>query len=128
MIELNPLDRKGGRGMTDCVFFNIAERKAPADIMYEDDVSIAFHDTDPRAPVHVLIIPKKHIRTTLDVGEEDAPLLGHLILVANKIAQQTNISEKGFRLVMNCGTQSGQSVWHIHLHLLGGRKMTWPPG
>jgi histidine triad (HIT) family protein len=114
--------------MEDCIFCNIVERKAPADIEYEDDVSIAFKDTDPRAPVHILIIPKKHIGTTLDVNEEDAPLLGHLIRVANKIARGKNISEKGFRLVMNCGLQSGQSVWHVHLHLLGGRRMTWPPG
>ncbi|HXG30034.1 MAG TPA: histidine triad nucleotide-binding protein [Thermodesulfobacteriota bacterium] len=114
--------------MKDCVFCKIVSKESPASIVYEDDISIAFKDINPQAPIHILVIPKRHIRTIAETTEEDKPLLGHLIHVARKIAEQLNISKKGFRLVANCGLESGQSVWHIHLHLLGGRKMKWPPG
>ncbi|MBI2488038.1 MAG: histidine triad nucleotide-binding protein [Deltaproteobacteria bacterium] len=114
--------------MEGCMFCKILKREIPATIVYEDEISLAFRDISPKAPTHILVIPKKHIRTVVEVKEEDNSLLGHLIYVANGIAKKEGISEKGFRLVINCGLESGQSVWHIHIHLLGGRKMTWPPG
>ncbi len=114
--------------MEDCIFCKIVKREIPAALVHEDDISLAFRDIGPKAPTHILVIPKKHIRSVVEVTEEDNLLLGHLINVASEIAKKEGISEKGFRLVINCGLESGQSVWHIHLHLLGGRKMTWPPG
>ena len=114
--------------MSDCIFCKIAEKKMPAKIIHEDDLSLAFEDITPQAPVHVLIIPKKHISTTLDITEEDNPLIGHLFQVAGKIAEERGIAEQGFRLIMNTNPEAGQSVYHIHLHLLGGRQMHWPPG
>ena len=112
--------------MEDCIFCKIVKREIPATIVFEDDLSIAFRDIEPQAPAHILIIPKKHIRTVVEATEEDKPLLGHLIYVANEIAKKEDINQ--FRLVINCGSKSGQLVWHIHIHLLGGRQMTWPPG
>ncbi|MGQ0792976.1 MAG: histidine triad nucleotide-binding protein [Deltaproteobacteria bacterium] len=114
--------------MSNCIFCAIADKKIPANIVHEDDFSIAFSDISPKAPVHILVIPKKHIRTVVEAEESDKTLLGHLVYVANQIAKSQNIAEKGFRLVINCGIESGQSVWHIHLHVMGGRKMAWPPG
>lgn len=112
----------------DCIFCKIVDKKIPAKIIYEDDLAIAFEDINPKAPVHVLVIPKKHISTSLDINESDNDLVGHMFQVANKIAKDKGIAERGFRLVMNCNKDSGQTVFHIHLHLLGGRHMTWPPG
>lgn len=112
----------------ECIFCKIALRKYPAKIIYEDDFSLAFEDINPQAPVHTLVIPKKHISTNLDLKEEDNVLIGHLFQVANKIARDKNIAERGFRLVMNCNPESGQTIFHIHLHILGGRRMYWPPG
>lgn len=112
----------------DCIFCKIAQRKIPAKIVHEDELSVAFEDINPQAPVHVLIIPKKHIPTLLDLKKEDDPLIGHLIRVANEIAQKRGISERGFRIITNCNKDAGQSVYHIHIHLLGGRVMHWPPG
>ena len=114
--------------MEECIFCKIVKREMAATIVYEDDISLAFRDISPKAPTHILVIPKKHIPTMVEVKEEDNSLLGHLIHIARRIAGKEGISEKGFRLVINCGLESGQSVWHIHIHLLGGRKMTWPPG
>ena len=111
-----------------CIFCEISKRKIPAKVIYEDDISLAFEDINPQAPVHTLIIPKKHISTNLDLLEEDNQLIGHLFQVANKIAKKKGIAERGFRLVMNCNAESGQTVFHIHLHILGGRVMHWPPG
>jgi histidine triad (HIT) family protein len=111
-----------------CIFCQIAEKKKPAKIVYEDDRIIAFEDINPQAPVHTLIIPKKHIYTNLDIEAEDNTLIGHLFQVANKIAIDRGIAERGFRLVMNCNPESGQTVFHIHLHVIGGRFMHWPPG
>jgi histidine triad (HIT) family protein len=111
-----------------CIFCQIAEKKKPAKIVYEDDRIIAFEDINPQAPVHTLIIPKKHISTNLDIEAEDNTLIGHLFQVANKIAIDRGIAERGFRLVMNCNPESGQTVFHIHLHVIGGRFMHWPPG
>lgn len=111
-----------------CLFCEIIERKRPAKIVYEDAQVMAFDDIHPQAPVHTLIIPKKHIATNLDLQEEDLGLIGHLFQIANRIASEKGIAENGFRLVMNCNRDSGQTVFHVHLHLLGGRLMHWPPG
>ena len=113
--------------MTDNIFLKIIEKQIPAKILHEDDRCVAFHDVSPKAPVHVLIIPRKVIRTHADIGEEDRELLGHLHLVAARLAEQLGLQE-GYRLVLNCKEKAGQSVPHLHLHLLGGRDMTWPPG
>jgi histidine triad (HIT) family protein len=113
--------------LEDNIFLKIAEKKIPAKIIYEDDRCVAFHDINPQAPTHVLIIPRKVIRTHADITEEDRDLLGHLHLVAAKLAQQLGLKE-GYRLVLNCKEQAGQTVPHLHLHLLGGRVMHWPPG
>ena len=111
-----------------CIFCEIAEKRKPARIIYEDDHALAFEDINPQSPVHVLVIPKKHISTNLEIKENDNALIGHLFQIANKIAKDRGIAERGFRLVMNCNPESGQTVFHIHLHLLGGRIMHWPPG
>ncbi len=113
--------------MTDNIFLKIIERKIPADIVYEDDRSLAFRDINPQAPVHVLIIPKKVIPTHADLTEADKELVGHLHLVAAKLAQQFGLAD-GYRLVLNCQEGAGQTVPHLHLHLLGGRELSWPPG
>lgn len=113
--------------MADNLFLKIIERKIPANIVYEDDRCLAFKDINPQAPVHVLIIPRKVIATHADVTEADRDLLGHLHLVAARLAVQLGL-DKGYRLVLNCKEQAGQTVPHLHLHLLGGRAMTWPPG
>jgi histidine triad (HIT) family protein len=111
-----------------CLFCEIIEKKRPAKIIYEDENCIAFEDINPQAPVHTLVIPRKHISTSLDIQEEENGLVGHLFQVANKIAKEKGIAERGFRLVLNCNSESGQTVFHVHLHLLGGRFMHWPPG
>jgi histidine triad (HIT) family protein len=114
--------------MTDNIFQKIIERQIRADIVYEDDQCLAFRDINPQAPVHVLIIPrKKVIPTHADITEADCPLLGHLHCVAAKLATQLGISD-GYRLVINCQERAGQTVPHLHFHLLGGRDMKWPPG
>lgn len=114
--------------MTDCLFCKIIERKIPSKIVYEDEASLAFEDINPHAPVHVLLVPKKHISTSLEIEPADHALIGHLFEVAGKIAADKGIDKRGFRLVMNTNPESGQTVYHIHLHLLGGRPMHWPPG
>ena len=111
-----------------CIFCKIAEKKLTARIIYEDDFSVGFDDINPQAPVHALVIPKKHISTNLDLGQEDNALIGHLFQVANRIARDKGVADRGFRLVMNCNPESGQTVFHLHLHILGGRRMQWPPG
>jgi histidine triad (HIT) family protein len=111
-----------------CIFCEIAEKKRPARIIYEDNDVLAFEDINPQSPVHALVIPKKHISTNLEIKAEDNALIGHLFQIANMIAKDRGIAERGFRLVMNCNPESGQTVFHIHLHLLGGRIMHWPPG
>ncbi|MEW6088713.1 MAG: histidine triad nucleotide-binding protein [bacterium] len=112
----------------DCLFCKIVEKKIKSDILYEDKECIAFSDINPQAPVHFLVIPKKHIPTTLAVREEDKNLVGHMVMVAAKIAGDKKIDISGFRLVLNCNPDSGQVIYHIHMHVLGGRKMGWPPG
>jgi histidine triad (HIT) family protein len=113
--------------LADNIFLKIVEKKIPAKIVHEDDLCIAFHDVNPQAPVHVLIIPRKVIRTHADLKPEDRELVGHLHLVAAQLAETLGLSA-GYRLVLNCKELAGQTVPHLHLHLLGGRAMTWPPG
>ncbi|MBU2591186.1 MAG: histidine triad nucleotide-binding protein [Nitrospinota bacterium] len=114
--------------MEDCIFCKIVSGEIPAKKLYEDDKAIAFEDLNPKAPVHILIIPKKHLATSLEAKEEDKGLMGHLFLTANKLAQEKGIDRSGFRLVVNCNEDAGQSVFHLHFHLMGGRFMAWPPG
>jgi histidine triad (HIT) family protein len=109
------------------IFKKIIDREIPAKVVYEDDQCLAFHDVNPQAPIHVLLIPKKVIRTHADLSAEDQSLLGHLHLVAMKLAEQLGL-QSGYRLVVNCREQAGQTVPHLHFHLLGGRSMGWPPG
>jgi histidine triad (HIT) family protein len=113
--------------LADNIFLKIINKEIPAKIVYEDDRCLAFHDIAPKAPVHVLIVPRKVIRTHDDITAEDAPLLGHLHVVAKKIAADLGLSD-GYRLVLNCRERAQQSVPHLHLHLMGGRDFTWPPG
>ena len=111
-----------------CIFCRIAAGEIPARIAYENDAIFAFHDVDPRAPVHVLLIPRKHIASVNDLTAGDGDLVGKLFVAAKDLAHELGVSTSGYRLVMNCGEDAGQSVNHIHLHLLGGRSMKWPPG
>ena len=113
--------------MADNLFQKILDKQIPAKIVYEDDRCVAFHDIDAKAPVHVLIIPRKPIRTHADLSEADAPLVGHLHVVAADLAKHLGLTD-GYRLVLNCGDHAGQTVPHLHLHLLGGRAFAWPPG
>jgi histidine triad (HIT) family protein len=112
----------------DCLFCKIIKGDIPSKKVFEDDRVFAFRDINPQAPTHILIIPKKHIPTNLDLTDSDKELIGYLYLVGNTLAKEDDIDKSGFRLVMNCNEGAGQSVFHIHLHLLGGRIMTWPPG
>ena len=111
-----------------CLFCKIIDKEIPSKIVYEDEHVLAFEDLTPQAPVHILVVPKKHISTSLDIEEEDNELIGRMFRAANAIAKEKEIAEKGFRAVMNCNREAGQTVFHIHLHLLGGRAMHWPPG
>lgn len=113
--------------MEDCIFCKIANKEIPADIIYEDKTVIAFNDIEPQAPVHILIIPKEHYASILSVPAGD-DIIGHIHMVANRIALKEGIAKTGFRLVNNCGKDGNQSVPHLHYHLLGGRMLTWPPG
>ncbi len=115
--------------MTDnCLFCNIAAGTIPAKIVHEDEQVVAFADIDPKAPVHILIIPRKHIASINDISLEDNELIGHIHQVAVQLARRFGIADDGFRLVNNCNDAGGQTVYHIHFHLLGGRTMEWPPG
>ena len=122
-----PCDEQDGR--TDmCVFCKIVEKTIPAKVLFEDDDVFAFHDLNPVAPVHVLVIPKKHIVGLGDAAPEDALVLGKLLIAARRVAEETGIAHSGFRTVVNNGSQAGQSVFHLHVHVIGGRAMAWPPG
>lgn len=112
----------------DCLFCKIAGGKLPAKIVYEDDLAVAFEDIAPQAPVHTLVISRKHIPTVLDLEEGDRELMGHLFRVASDLARRKGIDQGGFRLVLNTNSDAGQTVFHVHVHLLGGRAMGWPPG
>ena len=113
--------------MPGTLFEKIIHREIPAQIVYEDDTCLAFHDVAPQAPIHVLVIPKKPIPSIDELTDEDGPILAHLWLVIRNLAQELGLAA-GYRVVVNCGVQGGQTVDHLHLHLLGGRDLTWPPG
>ncbi|NIO11960.1 MAG: HIT domain-containing protein [Deltaproteobacteria bacterium] len=114
--------------MMDCIFCGIINGELKGEILFQDDSVVALKDINPQAPVHLLLIPRKHIATLLDLEPGDDALMGHVVAVSMKLARDQGISESGFRLVANCGSGAGQSVFHIHFHLLGGRSMRWPPG
>ena len=114
--------------MTDCLFCKIINREIPASIVYEDQRVLAFNDINPQAPTHVLVIPKRHIATLNEIGVEDDQIVGELVRRAALIARDRGLSAGGFLAVLNTNRDAGQTVFHIHLHLLGGRSMTWPPG
>ena len=111
-----------------CLFCEIAAGRVPSKVVYQDDHVLALQDIDPKAPTHVLVIPRKHITSILDLSEGDDALVGRLVRTARDIARQSGLDPRGFRLVFNCGDDAGYSVYHIHLHLVGGRKLSWPPG
>lgn len=113
--------------MSECIFCRIVQGKAPASIVYQDEEITAFHDINPQAPVHILIVPNRHIINVSYVEPGDVSMLGKLFLVARQLAEQESITD-GYRIVVNSGRQAGQSVYHLHLHLLGGRRLGWPPG
>ena len=114
--------------MNDCIFCKIAAGEIPANVVFENDNVMVFHDLQPQAPTHLLIIPKRHIATINDCVDEDERLLGQMTLTAKAMAASHDLSESGYRLIFNVNAGGGQAVYHIHLHLLGGRQMTWPPG
>jgi histidine triad (HIT) family protein len=114
--------------LSDCIFCKIIKGDIPGNFVYQDDKVVAFNDIDPKAPVHILIVPKEHIPSLMEAAEDKHDILSHILMVATKLAKETGIDQKGFRIVNNCGEEGGQSVGHIHFHLLGGRFMQWPPG
>ena len=113
---------------SDCLFCKILAGDIPADLVYESDTAVAFRDINPQAPTHVLVIPRKHISTINDITSDDEAIVGSLYTAAKEIAAADGIADDGYRAVMNCNEGAGQSVFHIHLHVLGGRPMNWPPG
>ncbi|WP_129596761.1 histidine triad nucleotide-binding protein [Anaerophilus nitritogenes] len=113
--------------MDDCIFCKISSKQVPSKIVYEDDSVMAFYDIEPQAPVHIVIIPKKHIKSLDHIIEQDKNLVGYIFLCAKKIASELGL-KNGYRIVNNCGKLGGQTVDHIHFHLLGGRQLQWPPG
>lgn len=112
----------------DCLFCKIAAGDIPTKFLYENDRLVAFSDIDPKAPHHILIIPRKHIATINDLDDSHQMLIGEMMLVAKQLADDLGIQEKGYRILMNCNDEGGQAAYHIHMHLLGGRQMNWPPG
>ncbi len=114
--------------MEECIFCKIINKEIPASIVFEDEKMIAFNDINPQAPIHILLIPREHFASLNEIPEEKKNILSHLLLKARQIAQEKGIAEKGYRIVLNTESDSGQEVFHIHLHLLGGRWMNWPPG
>lgn len=114
--------------MSTCIFCRIVEGSISAKLVRQDELSLAFEDINPQAPTHILVIPKRHIRSVQELDEKDAGLLGHLMLTCKEIAKERGLAESGYRVVTNVGSHGGQTVFHLHFHLLGGRHMTWPPG
>ena len=112
----------------DCIFCKIAAKQIPAKLVHEDEEAVAFEDTNPQAPMHVLVVPRRHIATMNDLAEGDDALLGKLYRVGARIAEARGFAGRGWRAVMNCNREAGQTVFHVHLHVLGGRPMRWPPG
>ncbi|MCE9536028.1 MAG: histidine triad nucleotide-binding protein [Nitrospirae bacterium] len=114
--------------MSECLFCKIVARTIPAALVYEDDLVVAFDDINPQAPIHTLVIPRMHVTSIAELQDSDVALLGRLMLAGNKVAKLKGIAESGYRLVVNTGAHGGQSVFHLHLHMLGGRHLAWPPG
>jgi len=114
--------------MNNCLFCQVVTKEIPSKLVYEDDRALAFQDIHPQAPVHLLLIPKKHFDTMLDIQPADLSLLTHLMELIPKLAKEHGLAKSGFRTVINTGSNGGQTVYHLHLHLIGGRQMTWPPG
>ena len=114
--------------MEDCIFCKIANKEINSEILYEDEFVVAFKDLEPQAPVHILIVPKKHIASLNELTAADTELLARIVLAAQKLAKDNGIAERGYRLVNNCGIEGGQTIGHLHFHLLGGREMLWPAG
>ncbi len=114
--------------MSDCLFCRIAAGEIPSDLVYEDEDCVAFRDINPVAPTHILIVPRRHVATTNDLEAGDAEAVGRIVLAATKIARDEGVEKEGYRMVWNCNEGAGQTVFHIHLHLLGGRGFQWPPG
>ncbi|MBI1870946.1 MAG: histidine triad nucleotide-binding protein [Chlamydiae bacterium] len=114
--------------MDDCIFCKMSQKKIPSRIAYEDSSLFAFYDVHPQAPIHILITPKKHIARIYDLHPPEGLVLSEMIFLANQLAKENKIDKNGYRLVINCNPEGGQTVYHIHLHLLGGRDMKWPPG
>jgi histidine triad (HIT) family protein len=112
----------------NCIFCRIAEGEVPSDVVYHDERCLAFRDSNPQAPVHVLVIPREHLESLDDASQKDEGQLGHLLRVAAKVANELGLTEGGYRTVINTGAGAGQSVFHLHLHVLGGRGLSWPPG
>lgn len=119
---------KGGEIVEDCIFCKIIKGEIPCEKIYEDDIVLSFKDISPGAPSHVLIIPKKHISSLNEVTDEDSKIVAHVFIVLKEIVKKLGINETGYRIVSNCGEQGGQTVEHIHFHVLGGRTLQWPPG
>lgn len=113
--------------MTDCIFCKIVKGEIPSTLIYEDEMVIAFDDIDPQAPVHFIVIPKEHIKSVAELNDNKKELMGHIIYIASKIAKEKGLDD-GYRIVNNCGVDGGQTVEHIHFHVLGKRKLLWPPG
>lgn len=120
--------KKGMMKMFGCIFCQIAAREKPGKILYEDGLCVAFDDINPKAPVHFLVIPRKHVASLNENAQEDESLLGHLLIVAARLAQEKGIDGTGFRTVINTNAEAGQTVFHLHVHVLGGRILRWPPG
>lgn len=118
---------KGGEKMENCIFCKILKGEIPSEKVYEDEKVYAFKDINPEAPVHVLIIPKKHISSANELTEENKEVIGDVYYAAQKIAKELGIADKGYRIINNCGEDGGQTVFHIHFHLMGGKKLNWPP-
>ena len=114
--------------MSDCIFCKIVNGEIPSKKVYEDDKVLAFEDINPQAPVHILVIPKEHIPSIKDINEDNIDVISHIHLVIKRLAKEKGIEQDGFRIVNNCGEKGGQTVGHLHYHLLGGRQMMWPPG
>ena len=112
----------------DCLFCKIAAKEIPSKNVWEGKDGVAFHDINPQAPTHIVLIPRKHMESIAEAGEEDRELLGSLLINARRIAREQGLENPGYRLVINCGPGAGQTVFHLHLHILGGRRMKWPPG
>lgn len=114
--------------MSDCIFCKIINGEIPSKKIYEDDKVLSFYDISPEAPTHFLVIPKEHIESANHINEENCNIISHIFLVINRISKELNIDEKGYRIVNNCGNDGGQTVQHMHFHVLGGRELKWPPG